>query len=171
MDLDDDEMEALSMVEVDAKDHMAFHGVHATWGRLLGKLLGVQCTFSGATGYVFISDTQTASGRATWSSHNLSTSKGGPRGSRPARSWQGPRPIRSSRTHLTGKAAPAILLDDFHKRFRREAEPLFCVVGPDCAPASITLPLRFRRKLLDRSSDHPSFTPSRSLIHPVKFSV
>ena len=45
-----------------------------------------------------------------------------------------------------GKAAPAILIGNFHKRFRREAEPLFCVTGPNRAPD--------RRCLIDQAILH-----------------
>ncbi len=55
MDLDDDEMEALSTIDVDGKDHMAFL-VSMQRGADYDGSLSVQCSFSGATGYVFLSD-------------------------------------------------------------------------------------------------------------------
>ena len=55
MDLDDDEMEALSTIEVDDKDHMAFL-VSMQRGADYSGSLGVMCTFKSATGYVFLSD-------------------------------------------------------------------------------------------------------------------
>ncbi len=55
LDLDDDEMEALSTIDVDGKDHTAFL-VSAQRGADYDGSLGVQCSFSGATGYVFLSD-------------------------------------------------------------------------------------------------------------------
>ena len=55
MDLDDDEMAALSTIDVDGKDHTAFLVSMQRSADYSGSL-GVQCTFSGATGYVFLSD-------------------------------------------------------------------------------------------------------------------
>ena len=54
--LEDDEMEALSTVDVDSKDHDAFL-VSDKRGADYSGSLGVQCSFSSATGYVFLSDT------------------------------------------------------------------------------------------------------------------
>ena len=62
MDLDDDEMEALSTVDVDAKDHMTFL-VSAQRGADYNGSLGVQCSFSSATGYVFLSDVANSIGQ------------------------------------------------------------------------------------------------------------
>jgi hypothetical protein len=56
MDLDDDEMEALSTIDVDSKDFMSFL-VSMQRGADYSGSVGVQCTFSGVTGYVFLSDT------------------------------------------------------------------------------------------------------------------
>ena len=55
MDLDDDEMDALSTIDVDAKDHMAFL-VSGQRGADYSGSVGVSCSFSSATGYVFLSD-------------------------------------------------------------------------------------------------------------------
>ena len=55
MDLEDDELAALSTIDVDSKDHMAFL-VSAERGADYSGSVGVQCTFSSATGYVFLSD-------------------------------------------------------------------------------------------------------------------
>ena len=62
MDLDDDEMEALSTVDVDAKGHMTFL-VSAQRGADYNGSLGVQCSFSSATGYVFLSDVANSIGQ------------------------------------------------------------------------------------------------------------
>ena len=62
MELEDDEMEALSTVDVDAKDHMAFL-VSAERGADYSGSVGVQCTFSSATGYVFLSDSANGIGQ------------------------------------------------------------------------------------------------------------
>ncbi|MCY4584335.1 MAG: hypothetical protein OXE50_16305 [Chloroflexi bacterium] len=55
MKLDDDEMEALSTIDVDAKDHMAFL-VSGQRGADYSGSVGVKCSFGSATGYVFLSD-------------------------------------------------------------------------------------------------------------------
>ncbi|MDE0435324.1 MAG: hypothetical protein OXH92_15070 [Bryobacterales bacterium] len=55
MDLDDDEMEALSTVDVDAKGHTAFL-VSMQRGADYSGSVGVDCSFGSATGYVFLSD-------------------------------------------------------------------------------------------------------------------
>ena len=55
MDLDEDEMEALSTIDVDAKDHMAFL-VSAQRGADYSGSVKVQCSFGDADGYVFLSD-------------------------------------------------------------------------------------------------------------------
>ncbi|MDE0166064.1 MAG: hypothetical protein OXL36_13310 [Bryobacterales bacterium] len=62
MDLDDDEMEALSTIDVDAKDHMAFL-VSMQRGADYSGSLGVKCSFSSAMGYVFLSDTANGIGQ------------------------------------------------------------------------------------------------------------
>ena len=56
MDLDDDQMAALSTIDVDGKDHMAFL-VSDKRGADYSGSLGVVCSFSEVTGYVFLSDT------------------------------------------------------------------------------------------------------------------
>ena len=55
MDLDDDEMAALSTVDVDSKGHTAFL-VSGQRGADYSGSVGVACSFSSATGYVFLSD-------------------------------------------------------------------------------------------------------------------
>ena len=60
--LEDDEMEALSTVDVDSKDHDAFL-VSEERGADYSGSLGVQCSFSSATGYVFLSDTANGIGQ------------------------------------------------------------------------------------------------------------
>ena len=62
MDLDDDEMEALSTIDVDAKDHMAFL-VSAQRGADYSGSVNVACTFGDATGYVFLSDSANGIGQ------------------------------------------------------------------------------------------------------------
>lgn len=55
MDLDDYEMDALSTIDVDAKGHTAFL-VSGQRGADYSGSVGVMCSFSSATGYVFLSD-------------------------------------------------------------------------------------------------------------------
>ena len=55
MDLEDDEIEALSTIDVDAKDHMAFL-VSGQRGADYSGSVKLGCTFKSATGYVFLSD-------------------------------------------------------------------------------------------------------------------
>ena len=62
MDLDDDEMEALSTIDVDAKDFMSFL-VSMQRGADYSGSVGVACTFSKATGYVFLSDSANGIGQ------------------------------------------------------------------------------------------------------------
>ena len=62
MDLDDDEMAALSTIDVDAKDHMAFL-VSGQRGADYSGSVGVSCSFSSATGYVFLSDSANGIGQ------------------------------------------------------------------------------------------------------------
>ena len=62
MDLDDDEMEALSTIDVESKDHMAFL-VSAQRGADYSGSVNVACSFSGATGYVFLSDSANGIGQ------------------------------------------------------------------------------------------------------------
>ena len=62
MDLEADEMAALSTIDVDAKDHQAFLVSMERAADYSGSL-GVQCTFSSATGYVFLSDSANGIGQ------------------------------------------------------------------------------------------------------------
>ena len=55
MDLEDDELAALSTIDVDSKGYMSFL-VSAQRGADYSGSVGVQCSFSNATGYVFLSD-------------------------------------------------------------------------------------------------------------------
>ena len=62
MDLEADEMAALSTIDVDAKDHQAFLVSMERAADYSGSL-GVECTFSSATGYVFLSDSANGIGQ------------------------------------------------------------------------------------------------------------
>ncbi len=62
MDLEDDEMAALSTIDVDAKGHTAFL-VSAERGADYSGSVGVACSFSSATGYVFLSDSANGIGQ------------------------------------------------------------------------------------------------------------
>jgi hypothetical protein len=55
IDLDEDEMEALSTIDVKSKDHAAFRASDHQTTDYSGSL-GVQCTFNNAYGYIFLND-------------------------------------------------------------------------------------------------------------------